>query len=201
MTAVLKPFLSPEEYLARERQAEIKSEYYDGEIFAMSGGSEAHSLIAVSVSTALFVQLTDRPCKVYNSDMKVRAAEAQPYAYPDVSVVCGEAEFADAERDVLLNPMVIIEVLSPGTEAWDRGGKFQRYQQMASLQEYVLIAQDQPRVERYERQGDEQWLLTVATGLNGMLSLRSIGCELALAEVYRKVTFPERSPPTPSRPA
>jgi Uma2 family endonuclease len=108
-----------------------------------------------------------------------------------VSVVCGEAELADAEKDVLLNPRVIIEVLSPSTEAWDRGGKFERYQQMASLREYVLIAQDRPRVERYERQGDRQWLLTVTTGLDGVLSLGSIECELALAEIYRKVQFPE----------
>jgi len=195
MSAAPKPFLSPQEYLAREREAETKSEYYDGETFAMAGGSEEHSLIAVNVAGALNFQLADRPCKVYNSDMRVRVEEDGPYAYPDVSVVCGEAEFADAERDVLLNPMVIIEVLSPTTEAWDRGGKFQRYQQMAALQEYVLIAQDQPRVERYERQGDEQWLLTVTTGLNGVLSLRSIGCELGLADIYRKVAFPEDAGP------
>src|SRR5258708_20472894 len=113
MTAVPKPYLSPEEYLTRERQAEIKSEYYDGEIFAMSGGSEAHSLIAVNTAGALNAQLSDRPCKVYNSDMRVQVAEAQPYTYPDVSVVSGEAEFADAERATLLNPILIIEVLSP----------------------------------------------------------------------------------------
>src|SRR2546425_9848744 len=191
MSAAPKPFLSPQEYLAREREAETKSEYYDGETFAMAGGSEEHSLIAVNVAGALNFQLADRPCKVYNSDMRVRVEEDGPYAYPDVSVVCGEAEFADEERDNLLNPTVIVEVLSPTTEAWDRGGKFERYQQRASLQEYVLIAQDRPRVERYARHGDEEWLLTVTTGLAGRVSLSSIECELRLAEVYRKVTFPE----------
>jgi len=191
MSAAPKPFLSPQEYLAREREAETKSEYYDGETFAMAGGSEEHSLIAVNVAGALNFQLADRPCKVYNSDMRVRVEEDGPYAYPDVSVVCGEAEFADEERDNLLNPTVIVEVLSPTTEAWDRGGKFERYQQRASLQEYVLIAQDRPRVERYARQGEEEWLLTVTTGLAGRVSLSSIECELRLAEVYRKVTFPE----------
>ena len=191
MSAAPKPFLSPQEYLAREREAETKSEYYDGETFAMAGGSEEHSLIAVNVAGALNFQLAERPCKVYNSDMRVRVEEDGPYAYPDVSVVCGEAEFADEERDNLLNPTVIVEVLSPTTEAWDRGGKFERYQQRASLQEYVLIAQDRPRVERYVRQGEEEWLLTVTTGLAGRVSLSSIECELRLAEVYRKVTFPE----------
>jgi Uma2 family endonuclease len=198
MSAAPKPFLSPGEYLAREREAETKSEYYDGETFAMAGGSEEHSLIVVNMCTALLLQLTEGSYTVYDSDMRVQVDEAGPYAYPDVSVVCGEAEFADEEKDNLLNPTVIVEVLSPATEAWDRGGKFERYQQRASLREYVLIAQDRPRVERYARQGDEEWLLTVAVGLERALSLPSIECELRLAEVYRKVTFPEdagRQPP------
>ncbi len=199
MTAVPSTALSPEVYLARERQAETRSEYYDGEIFAMSGGSREHSLIAVNTAGALNAKLSDRPCEVYNSDMRVRMAEGRTYVYPDVSVVCGEPEFADAEKDVLLNPRVIIEVLSPSTEAWDRSGKFERYQQMASLQEYLLIAQDRPRVERYERQGDQQWLLTVTTGLDGVLSLGSIECDLALSEVYRKARFPEDPEPRRSR--
>jgi Uma2 family endonuclease len=191
MSAAPQPFLSPAEYLARERAAEAKSEYYEGVTFAMAGGSEEHSLIAVNVAGALNSQLADRPCKVYNSDMRVQMEEDGPYAYPDVSVVCGEAEFADEKRDTLLNPTVIVEVLSPTTEAWDRGGKFERYQQRTSLQEYVLIAQDRPRVERYARQGDEEWLLTVTTGLAGRVSLSSIAGELRLAEIYRKVAFPE----------
>jgi Uma2 family endonuclease len=191
MTAVPKTYVTPEEYLAGERLAEIKSEYYDGEIFAMSGGTREHSLIAANVIAELGSQLRESPCEVHTSDMRVQVAEGGPDTYPDVSVVCGEAEFADAEKDTLLNPTMIVEVLSPSTEAWDRGGKFERYQQMVSLQEYVLIAQDRPRVERYMRQGDGQWLLTVTIGLESVLSLPSIECVLALAEVYRKVTFPE----------
>jgi Uma2 family endonuclease len=191
MSAAPKPFLSPGEYLAREREAETKSEYYDGETFAMAGGSREHSLIAANVIAELGSQLRESPCEVHTSDLRVQVGGAGPYAYPDVTVVCGEAEFADEEKDNLLNPTVIIEVLSPTTEAWDRGGKFERYQQRASLREYVLIAQDRPRVERYARQGDEEWLLTVVVGLERALSLPAIGCELRLAEVYRKITFPE----------
>lgn len=193
MTAAPKTYVSPEEYLARDRLAEIKSEYYDGEIFAMSGGSRAHSLIVVNVTGELNSQLANRPCEVYNSDMRVQVAVSGPYAYPDVTVVCGEAQFADAEVDTLLNPAVIVEVLSPTTEAWDRGGKFERYQQMASLREYVLIAQDRLRVERYARQAEGEWLLTVITRPEGVLSLASIDCELTLADIYRKVTFSEEA--------
>jgi Uma2 family endonuclease len=200
MTAAPKSFLTPEEYLAREREAEIKSEYYDGETFAMAGGSEEHSLIAVNVAGTLNSRLADRPCKVYNSDMRVQVEAEGPYAYPDVSVVCGEAEFADEKKDTLVNPTVIVEVLSPTTEAWDRGGKFERYQQRASLQEYVLIAQDRPRVERYRRHGDAEWLLTVAVGLEARLTLASIGCDLALVEIYRKVAFPEEPPVSSGKP-
>jgi Uma2 family endonuclease len=191
MTAAPKTLLTPEEYLARERLAEIKSEYYDGETFAMAGGSKEHSLIATNAATELNLQLRERPCEVYNSDMRVQVAEAGPYTYPDVTVVCGEAQFADAEVDTLLNPTLIVEVLSPTTEDWDRGGKFERYQRIAALQGYVVIAQDRPRVEHYARQAEGQWLLTVTTGLDGVVSLPSIGCELALREVYRKVPFPE----------
>jgi Uma2 family endonuclease len=195
MSAAPKPYLTPAEYLAHERLAEIKSEYYDGETFAMAGGSEEHSLIAVNVITELNLQLRERPCKVYTSDMRIQVAEQGPYAYPDVTVVCGEARFADAEVDMLLNPTAIVEVLSPTPEAWDRGGKFERYQQMASLQEYVLIAQDRPRVERFARQAEGQWLLVVSTGLDAAVSLSSIGCDLTLADIYRKVTFPETPGP------
>ncbi len=192
MTAAARLRLTPEEYLAGERLAETRSEYYDGETFAMAGGSEPHSLIAANVIAELGLQLRPTPCRVYTSDLRVRATE-ESYVYPDVTIVCGEARFSDEERDVLLNPTLIVEVLSPATEAWDRGGKFERYQQLASLQEYLLIAQDRPRVERYARQPDGQWLLAVAAGMQAALTLPSVGSELALREVYRDVTFPERA--------
>ena len=189
MSAAPKPYITPEQYLALERQAETKSEYFAGEIFAMAGASREHSLISSNVLGDLWSQLREGPCTVYNSDMKVRSTQ-EHYAYPDVTVVGGEAQFAGEEREVLLNPTLIVEVLSPSTEAWDRGGKFEQYRQRESLQEYVLIAQDRPHVERYARQADGQWLLTEVNGLEAVLALPSIGGELALAEVYRKVTFP-----------
>jgi Uma2 family endonuclease len=191
MSAAPKPFLTPEQYLEQERHAETKSEYYDGEVFAMAGGSPDHSLIATNVTSELGFQLRDTPCRVYNSDLRVRGSETD-YSYPDLTVVCGEPQLA-GENDVLLNPTLIVEVLSPSTEAWDRGGKFERYQQIASLREYLLIAQDRARVERYARQAEGEWLLTVAVGLDGRITLPAIGCELALAEVYRKVAFPENA--------
>jgi Uma2 family endonuclease len=192
MSTVTKTYITPQQYLEMERQAETKSEYFAGEIFAMSGGTRQHSLIGGNVIGELGPQLRDRPCEVYTSDMKVRVTE-EHYAYPDVTIVCGEARFADEENDVLLNPTLIVEVLSPTTEAWDRGGKFEQYQQRESLQEYVLIAQDRPRIERFARQDDDEWLLTVRNGPEATITLPSIGCELALSEVYRKVTFPERA--------
>src|SRR6266851_6519501 len=190
MSAVPKPYITPEQYLELERQADTKSEYFAGEIFAMAGGSPEHNLISGNAFGVLWSQLRDSPCTPYNSDMKVRVAE-DLYAYPDVTVVCGEAQFAGEEREVLLNPTLIVEVLSPSTEAWDRGGKFEQYRQRESLQEYVLVTQVRPHVERFARQASGQWLLTEVNGLEAVLSLPSIGCELALAEVYRKVTFPE----------
>jgi Uma2 family endonuclease len=192
MSAAVKTYITPQQYLEMERQAETKSEYFAGEIFAMSGGSPAHSLIAVNVSTELALQLRDRPCRTYNSDLKVRVTE-DLYAYPDVTVVCGEDQYEDEESDVLLNPTLIVEVLSPSTETWVRGGKSEQYRRRESLQEYVLIAQDRPHVEHYARQANGRWLLTERDDLEATITLPSIGCELALSEVYRKVTFPERA--------
>jgi Uma2 family endonuclease len=192
--ALKRSSISPEQYLDQERQAETRSEYYDGEIIAMSGGSREHSLIAANLIRELGLQLLEKPCEVHTSDLKVQAA-ASAYAYPDVTVVCGPPEFLDTEGDVLLNPTVIVEVLSPTTEAWDRGGKFDYYRERQSLQEYVLVAQDRPQVERFMRQSDEQWLLAVIKGLDAEFSLPSIGCELALARVYHRVKFPEEVGP------
>jgi Uma2 family endonuclease len=189
MSAVPKQYITPEQYLERERQAETKSEYFAGEIFAMAGGSPEHSLISSNVLGDLWPQLREGPCTAYSSDMKVRSTQ-EHFAYPDVTVVFGEAEFGGEEREVLLNPTLIVEVLSSTTEAWDRGWKFEQYRQRESLQEYVLVAQDRPHVERFARQADGQWLLTERNGLEASLFLASIGCELALSEVYRKVTFP-----------
>jgi Uma2 family endonuclease len=178
--------LSPEEYLAHERSTETKSEYLDGFLVAMGGASEEHILITVNLTRELSLQLRGGPCRLYVADMRVRIAEGSLYAYPDIVVVCGEREFADDQFDVLLNPTVIIEVLSPSTEAYDRGLKAERYRRRPSLQEYVLVAQDRVSVDRYSRQGD-QWLLTGATSPDDVIELPSIGCTLALCDIYDMV--------------
>jgi Uma2 family endonuclease len=178
---------SPEEYLALERQAQCKSEYYAGEIFAMAGASRWHNLIVANVVGELRSQLKGRPCTTYPSDMRVKVGPTGLYAYPDVTVVCGEAQFEDNQQDTLLNPTLIVEVLSESTEAYDRGGKFAHYRKLASLMEYVLITQTKPHIEHYVRQPDNRWLLAEADSLHDSIHLDSIDCQLALAEVYDKV--------------
>ena len=182
-----KPHLTPEDYLALERSADFKNEYFAGEIFAMTGASEPHNLIVVNVGAEIRQQLKKRPCKAYVNDMRVKVSPTGLYTYPDLIVVCGKSEFDDTHFDTLLNPTLIIEVLSDSTEAYDRGRKFEHYRKLESLAEYVLIAQHRPHVESYRRQPDQQWLLTESTGLESTLRLHSIDCELALMEVYDKV--------------
>lgn len=182
-----KPRYTPEEYLTLERKAEYKSEYFAGEIFAMSGASEQHNLIAGNVFAALHAQFRNRPCKVYANDMRVKVSPTGLYTYPDVVALCGEPQFDDEQKDTLLNPVVIIEVLSPSTEAYDRGDKFGHYRKLTSLAEYVLISQEKPHIEHYVRQPDNQWLLSEASSLQDTVQLPSINCTLMLAEVYDKV--------------
>lgn len=186
MSSLPSYYLSPEEYLAIERQAEYKSEYVDGVIYAMAGGSERHNLIAANLIISIGVQIKNRPCRVYPSDLKVRVPNSKRFFYPDVSVVCGETRFADDERDVILNPIVIIEVLSESTAAYDRGKKFLSYQQIDSLQEYLLVSQDEVIVEHYIRQSNETWLYAKAIGLEETILLPSIECEVRLRDVYDK---------------
>jgi Uma2 family endonuclease len=181
--------LTPEEYLALDRQAEEKSEYWDGEMFLMAGASRQHNIIASNVNRALGNQLEDRPCEVYPGDMRVRIPHTDRYVYPDVSVVCGDPQFEDDENDILLNPTVIVEVLSPTTEAYDRGKKLDNYIEIDSLQEYLLIAQDKPRVYHYVRQSDTRWLFSETSHLDAVIQLDSIGCQLTFVEIYRKVDF------------
>ena len=178
---------TPEEYLAMERSAEHKSEYFAGEIFAMGGGSERHNLIAGNVFSLLHAQLRNRPCKVYSSDMRVKVSATGLYTYPDVVALCGEAQFDDEQKDALLSPTVIIEVLSASTEGYDRGEKFEHYRKLESLREYVLISQEKPHVERYLRQPDNHWLLSDTSSLQDTVQISSINCSLALAEIYDKV--------------
>ena len=181
------------DYLDFERVSESKHAYFAGEVFAMSGASEAHNLICTSTSFLLYGQLRGRSCKVYPGDMRVKVEVTGLYTYPDISVVCGEAQFSDDHLDTLVNPTVIIEVLSPSTEGYDRGKKFQHYREITSLNEYVLISQDSPRIERYGRQPDGTWVFDDAHGLDASLALASIDCKLVLAEVYEQVTFAAES--------
>jgi Uma2 family endonuclease len=185
--------LTPQEYLAIERQNEMKSEYWNGEMFAMAGASEAHNLIAINVGAELRAQLKERPCKVYPGDMRVRIPRTNRYLYPDVIVVCGKPEFEDEHHDTLLNPTVIIEVFSPSTENYDRGAKFVQYRKLDALREYLLVAQDTPFIEHYARQEATRfWMLSEASGLEATVELSAIACRLELAEVYAKVEFAER---------
>lgn len=185
----MRPHMTEEEYLAFERESELKHEFIDGEVYAMSGASRNHNLIVGSTLSALYGQLRGRPCETYPSDMKIRTPSTRSYSYPDITIVCGEPQFSDDERDVLLNPTLIVEVLSPSTERHDRGLKFQHYREIDSLQEYVLIAQDKPHIERFLRQDVGLWQFSEASGLDASLELPSVGCELNLAEIYERVRF------------
>ena len=177
---------TPEEYLALERKATLKSEYLNGEIFARSGASNAHNLITLDVATELNIQLRGHRCLVCSNDMRVRTSSTGSYFYPDVVVVCDKPQFEDNVFDTLLNPILVIEVLSPTTEAYDRGEKFVHYQELASLREYILVSQDRIRVEHY-RLTETQWVQTEFHTHEDVLQLASIGCELSLQDIYRRV--------------
>lgn len=192
----LRAFLSPDEYLRAEREAESRSEYLDGEVYAMAGGSPEHSAICFNLATIIGAQLRGKPCRGFSSDMKVRTRPKKLFAYPDLTVVCGEPTFHDDRRDVLANPKVLFEVLSPSTETYDRGGKWLRYQQIESLTDYVLIAQDRPLVEHYTRQDETKWLYRSVIGLEGVLELPSIDCRISLTDLYDRIAFPDPSPET-----
>jgi Uma2 family endonuclease len=187
MSALLTPFLSTNDYLDSERASKTKHEYCAGQVYAMAGASARHNLIAMNTGASLHSQLRRQACTVYPSDLRVKVNPMELYTYPDLSVVCGAPRFEDGQRDTLLNPTVIVEVLSPSTENYDRGQKFQRYRALSSLAEYVLIAQDAMHVEHYARQPDGRWLLTEADGPEGVIHLAAIACDLALADVYEKV--------------
>jgi Uma2 family endonuclease len=189
MAASAREYLTPEEYLALERQAETKHEYFDGQLVAMVGGSGPHSWIAGNTIIAFGIQLRSRPCAVFTSDMKVGITKLRAYSYPDVTIVCGTPQFGEEERDVLLNPQVIVEVLSPSTERYDRTGKFLRYQRIPSFAEYLLIEQAMPRVELCSRQADRSWEWSIAEGLEATIFIPSLDCAIALADIYRNVTF------------
>ncbi len=181
--------LTEAEYFALDDSSEFKHEYANGDVIAMTGASWAHNLICVNTATSLNVQLNSSDCRVSANDLRLQVASKRSYRYPDVMVICGEPKFVNERTDTISNPILIVEVLSEGTMLVDRNEKLDEYLQMNSVREYVLIAQTEAKIERYLRQDSGDWLYTQISGVEGVIDLPSIGCKLALAEVYHKVTL------------
>ena len=188
--AAADTYITPEAYLASERRAKYKNEYINGEVLAMSGASRAHNIITVDITTELNIQLRPRGCEIYSGDMRVRTSRTGSYFYPDVAVVCERPRFEDNVFDTLLNPTLVIEVLSPSTETYDRGEKFAHYQELASLREYLLVSQDRIHVEHF-RLIETQWMGKALQTPEDVLLLDSIECKLPLQDIYTRITFPD----------
>lgn len=184
---------TPAEYLAWEREQPDKHEYLAGEVFAMAGATREHNLVVGNVVGELRTLLRSRPCEVYPSDMRVRVSATGLYAYPDATVVCGKPDLETSDLDTLLNPTVLVEVLSPSTEAYDRGRKFEQYRTLPSLRDYVLVSSTDVLVEHFARQPDGAWLLREHRA--GGRAALSIGVELAVDELYLKVFPPADEEP------
>lgn len=196
MTALPKKKLTVAEYLAIEREATIKSEFYAGEMFAMAGASTVHNRVKENLIVELGIRMREGPCQSYSSDQRVLIDRTGLYTYPDIVIVCGEAAFADGELDTITNPRIVIEVLSDSTESYDRGAKFRHYQRIPTLQSYVLVAQNEARIEQFVRQADDLWTLQIFGDPTGTFTLATVGAAVPMADVYRNVTFP---PPEPLR--
>jgi Uma2 family endonuclease len=188
MSASPVPRISPEEYLAIERAAEFKSEYFDGRMYAMSGGTFQHALVIANVIASLGNVSRGKNCVVVGSDLRLRVAINGLYTYPDAVVICGQARFADDQKDTLLNPALIVEVLSKSTEAHDRGFKFAQYRSLEPLREYMLVSQTEPRVELYRRQSASEWVLSETVGLEGACRLATIEGALSMSDIYANVS-------------
>jgi Uma2 family endonuclease len=189
MSTLPESFITPEQYLEIERKAEFRSEYHNGEMFAMAGATEAHRQIVTNLVGNLFQQLRSGPCRIYSHDTRIRVKPTGLYTYPDVVVACGERQFLDARRDTLLNPTLIVDVLSPSTESYDRGRKYHHYTSLDSLREYVLVASEQVSIDVFTRQPSGRWLAGHALKIEDTIELESIGCRLALSDVYENVEF------------
>lgn len=189
MSFAAQRFITPQEYLELERASETKHEYYHGEIFAMAGASLQHNRITRNLTVLLGAQLRGSSCELFSADMRVKVDPTGLYTYPDLVIACGELRFEDSHSDTLLNPRLIIEVLSGSTAEYDRGEKFAQYRRLDSLQEYLLVSQDRCRVERYIRSGGD-WVLTEFSNPEIPLMLESVACTLRLPEVYERVEFP-----------
>jgi Uma2 family endonuclease len=181
--------MTPEQYLDLERAAEFRHEYYNGRMYEKPGGSFAHAIVIGNLSCQLGNALKDRPSVVATSDLRVRVTPSGLFTYPDLLVVCGPPKLLDSHKDTLLNPILIVEVLSPSTEAYDRGFKFAQYRTLESLKEYALVSQTEPRVEVFRRQSSGDWLLSEAVGLEAVCRLESVDSSVALSEIYANITF------------
>jgi Uma2 family endonuclease len=189
MSSLPHPFITPEEYLDAERKAEFRSEYLDGQVYAMAGASPAHNRIGVNLTRRLDEQLEGGSCQVFAADLKIRVAAAGPYFYPDLVVVCGKLQLQDSHGDVILNPKVVIEILSPSTESYDRGKKFQAYARHEHLSEYVLVAQDRVHIDHYVRQANGHWDFSSVVDPDDVVELPTIGVRLKISDIYRAVEF------------
>jgi Uma2 family endonuclease len=179
--------LTEQQYLEIERAAETKSEFHDGQMFAMAGGSLNHSLLANAMGALLHSRIPPG-CHVFNSDLRIRVERAGLFTYPDCGVFCGKPQFAGDQRDIILNPLLIVEVLSPSTEGYDRGKKFELYRTVPTFREYLLIRQDRPHVEHYSRQDDGGWLLRDHTGTD-VITIASLNLQIPLADLYASALF------------
>jgi Uma2 family endonuclease len=182
-------FISQEEYLEMERAALDKHEYYQGEVFAMSGASLRHNRIAVNTLTDLANKLKDKSCQPYGSDMRIHIPKNTLYTYPDISIICGDAELTDDKFDTATNPSVIIELLSKSTRNYDRFEKFSLYREIASLKEYILIDTQRVHVEKHIRNADNSWQLTDYYSLNDMFIISAVNVSVSLADVYAGISF------------
>lgn len=182
--AAKKEKISPELYLELERKAEFKSELINGEMYAMVGTTRKHNRIALNIATILNSMLKAKPCKVYISDLRVQINSTGLFTYPDLIITCGKEILTDKHKDTLTNPKCIIEVLSDSTEKYDRGEKFLNYQQIDSLQEYILVSQDQHRVETFLRQTDGKWLYESTEGLQSEFKISTADGSISLSEIY-----------------
>lgn len=182
-------YITPEEYLRLERASTIKHEYLAGRVYAMAGASPRHVFIAANVGGELYLQLKGKPCRTCGSDIRLQIPVTGLYTYPDAAIVCGAPQYADEQQETLANPMVVVEVLSPSSEAYDRGDKFEHYKSVESLTDYILIAQNTYRVEHAVRQPDGQWTTTEYSDLQSAVTIASIACHLRLSDIYDKVAI------------
>lgn len=180
------PYISKEEYLDMERDSEQRHEYYDGEIFAMAGGTPNHNRIVLNLANSLNVRFADRECEAFASDVRVELDKDRHYAYPDVVVVCGGLEFADNREDTIINPILIAEVLSDSTEAYDRGLKFKAYQNIASLKHYLLIEQNTVGIEHFHKEAGI-WRLREYRDTDDTIFSQSLGLSISVSEIYKRV--------------